>query len=179
MSNRKGGSFFSRNSRVLKSLCRIIFGAVWLVDAAFKFQPSFISDYSEIITSAAQTAPTWLSGWFAFWVSATSSNPTLWAYIIAFSELAVALSLIFGFMRRIGYSGGFLLSLLIWSIPEGFGGPYGPGSTDIGTGIIYAIVFLMLIMINAMEGPSRYALDFYIEKRVKWWRKLSEFSDGS
>ncbi|MCL5433640.1 MAG: hypothetical protein M1538_01510 [Candidatus Marsarchaeota archaeon] len=179
MPNRKVGSFFSRNSLVLNSLYRIIFGVVWLVDATLKFQPGFISGYYDIIISAAQSAPVWLSGWFSFWVSIISSDPVLWAYIIMFSELAVALSLIFGFMRKISYSGGFILSLLIWSIPEGFGGPYGPNTTDIGTGIIYAIVFLMLIMINAIEGSSKYSLDYYIEKRVKWWRKLSEFGAGS
>jgi nitrite reductase (NO-forming) len=99
----------------------------------------------------------------------------MWAYIIAFSETAVAMSLIFGFMRKIGYSGGFLLSFLIWSVPEGFGGPYGPSSTDIGTGIIYAMVFLMLITINTLEGPSRYSIDYYIERKIRWWKKFAEF----
>ncbi len=173
MSNKT--SFFYRNSLVLKSLARIAFGVIWLVDASFKFQQGFVNNFSGMIASAGQGQPGWLSGWFSFWVGITASNPSMWAYIIAFSETAVAMSLIFGFMRKIGYSGGFLLSFLIWSVPEGFGGPYGPSSTDIGTGIIYAMVFLMLITINTLEGPSRYSIDYYIERKIRWWKKFAEF----
>ncbi|MDE1860926.1 MAG: DoxX family protein [Candidatus Micrarchaeota archaeon] len=168
-------SFFERNAIPLKSIARILFGGVWLIDAYFKFLPNFAQNFSNLVASTAQGQPAWFGGWFAFWVSVTSSNPALWAYIVAFSELALAICLIFGFMRKVGYSGGILLSLLIWAIPEGFGGPYGPSSTDIGTGVIYAIVFLMLIVINATAGPSRYSVDYYLEKRFKWWKKLAEF----
>jgi nitrite reductase (NO-forming) len=175
MPNRNG--FFAKNAVVLKSVSRVVFGLVWLVDASLKFQPGFLQNFSSLIAFSARGQPSLISGWFAFWVNATSANPVFWAYVIAFSELAVAVSLIFGFMRKVGYGGGFLLSLLIWSVPEGFGGPYGPSSTDIGTGIIYALVFLMLMVINALEGTSRYSLDYYIEKKVKWWKSLAEFGN--
>ena len=168
--------FISMHANTLKSFARIIFGSVWLIDAYFKFQPGFAQNFSSLIQGAAAGQPAWLIPWFSFWVSTTAPNPVLWSYIIAFSELGIALSLIFGFMRRVGYSGGMVLSLLIWAVPEGFGGSYGPSSTDIGTGVIYAIVFLMLITINALEGPSRYSLDYYIEKKFRWWRKFAEFS---
>ncbi len=167
--------FFYRNAREIKSVARILFGIVWLVDASFKFQMSFVQSFSSLIAAGGIGQPAWLAGWFSFWAATTAANPVMWAYIIAFSELAIAVSLIFGFMRKIGYSGGLLLSLLIWSVPEGFGGPYGPSSTDIGTGFIYGIVFLMLIVINALEGPSRSSVDYYIEKKVGWWKKLAEF----
>ncbi len=176
MAAKKRGSFLHRKAGALKSLARVVFGFVWLTDAYFKFQPGFAQNFSSFIQGAATNHPSWLAGWFSFWVGITATNPALWAYIIAFSELAIALSLIFGFMRKVGYSGGIILSLLIWSVPEGFGGPYGPSSTDIGTGIIYAIVFLMLITINTLEGPSRYSFDYYIERKLKWWKKLAEFS---
>src|SRR5207245_6909546 len=68
-----------------------------------------------------------------------------------------------------------ILSLLIWAIPEGFGGPYGPGSTDIGTGIVYSFVFLSLIIINAMSGTSKYSLDYLIEPRLPSWKRVAEF----
>ncbi len=175
MASKGTGPFFYRNSSILKSLARIVFGVVWLIDASFKFQPSFLQNFSSLIQSGAADQPMWLRGWFGFWTSTTAANPALWAYIIAFSELALAICLIFGFMTKVGYSGGFALSLLIWAVPEGLGGPYGPSSTDIGTGIIYAIVFLMLIIINAAEGPSRYSIDYYLEKKISWWKKLAEF----
>ncbi len=169
-------SFIYKHSSILKGAARIVFGLVWLADAYFKFQPGFAENFSSLIQQSAQGQPLWLSGWFNFWASTTAANPVLWAYTVAFSELALAFCLIFGFMRKVGYSGGILLSLMIWSIPEGFGGPYGPSSTDIGTGVIYAVVFLMLIVINTIAGTSRYSLDYYLEKRFAWWKNLSEFS---
>ncbi len=170
--------FVARNIAPIKGALRIAFGLVWLIDAYFKLQNGFLRSFSSLIASGAAGQPQWLSGWFSFWISVTSSNPAFWAYAIAIIELALAISLIFGIMRKVGYIGGFFYSLLIWSVPEGFGGPYGPSSTDIGTGIIYAIVFLLLIAVNAMGGPSRYSLDYKIEKRVRWWRKLAEFGKG-
>ncbi len=59
-------------------------------------------------------------------------------------------------------------------MPEGFGGPYGPSSTDIGTGIIYAFVFLLLMVINATFGPSRWSLDYAIERRWAAWTRIAE-----
>ena len=61
------------------------------------------------------------------------------------------------------------------SVPEGFGGPYGPGSTDIGTGIIYSFVFLALIMINAISETSKFSLDYFIERRFQLWKRVAEF----
>ncbi|MCI4354165.1 MAG: hypothetical protein L3K06_02225 [Thermoplasmata archaeon] len=90
-------------------------------------------------------------------------------------ELAVGLALVFGLLRKIAYIGGAILSLFIWAVPEGFGGPYGAGSTDPGGGIVYAMVFLMLIVINAAYGPSKWSLDFLIERRWPFWAKLAEF----
>ena len=176
MAGVKKRNFIYRNAVYIKSIARITFGFVWLIDAYFKFQPGFVQNFSNLIQAGGQGQPAWLAPWFSFWVNFTSMNPAAWGYVIAFSELAIAISLIFGFMRRIGYSGGFVLSLLIWSIPEGFGGPYSPSSTDIGTAIIYAIVFIMLIVINAEQGTSRYSVDSYMEKRFKWWKKVAEFS---
>ena len=79
-------------------------------------------------------------------------------------------------MRKVGYIVGIFTSLVIWGVPEGFGGPYGPTSTDIGTGIIYAMVFILFIIINALEGPSHYSVDYYIEQKYNKWRILAEFS---
>ncbi|MEM3873257.1 MAG: DoxX family membrane protein [Nitrososphaeria archaeon] len=169
-------SWFYRNIVGTKSAARIVFGIIWLVDASFKLQPSFAQGFSGLISGSAAGQPAWLAGWFTFWSSVTSINPTLFAYSIAIIEFALAFSLIFGFMRKIGYISGFVFSLMIWSVPEGFGGPYGPSSTDIGTGIVYALVFLMLMVINAIGGTSRYSIDGWLEKKFKWWHKFAEFS---
>ncbi|MCL5437422.1 MAG: hypothetical protein M1417_01840 [Candidatus Thermoplasmatota archaeon] len=63
-------------------------------------------------------------------------------------------------------------------MPEGFGGPYGPGSLVTGAANVYAISFLLLIALNATFGPDIYTLDGYIEKRYRKWEKIAEVRYG-
>lgn len=165
-----------RNSEELKVFMRVVFGFVWFIDGALKFQPNMVSVFPQLVQAAGQGQPVWLMPWFNFWAGVVSQNPAIWVYLIGGGELLLGIALISGSMRKITYIAGISLSLIIWAVPEGFGGPYGPSSTDIGTGVIYAFVFLALILINAKYGPSRYSLDYYIEKRIKWWKKLAEFN---
>jgi len=83
--------------------------------------------------------------------------------------------LILGFARKLTYLDGIELTLAIWSIDEGFGGPYGPGSTDIGAAVIYVLVFLALIAIDA-TSTRKYCLDKFIERRWKWWSRIADVS---
>ncbi|MDE1859177.1 MAG: DoxX family protein [Candidatus Micrarchaeota archaeon] len=170
----KTGWFFQHRS-ALKTSIRVIFGIVWLIDGIFKFIFLDPNMFSQMVQAGGNGQPSWMMPWFNFWATTVSQMPQFWYYLIGISETLLGLALIFGFMRKTAYSLGLVLSLLIWSVPEGLGGPYGPSSTDIGTGIIYAIVFLALILINTEFGPSKYSLDRIIEKRVKWWRKIAEF----
>jgi uncharacterized membrane protein YphA (DoxX/SURF4 family) len=170
---RKG--FLHRNPAGFARVIEIIFGIIWGIDGTFKFLPGVVQAFPGLILQASAGQPSWLSGWFTFWAHATLGNPAVFVYSVGLFELALAFCLIFGFMRRIGYAGGFVLSLLIWSVPEGFGGPYGPGSTDIGTGIIYAVVFLLLMAIALTNKENRTSLDYIIGKRFKGWRKVFAF----
>src|SRR6266568_2001919 len=63
-----------------------------------------------------------------------------------------------------------LLTLMIWSTAQGFGGPYGPGSTDIGVGIIYTLVFCGLFL--ACAGIS-YGLDRHLATKLGRWSFLA------
>lgn len=165
-----------RRRRVeIKTFIRVIFGIVWLIDGSLKFSPGMSDTFVQMIQGAAAGQPAWLSPWFGFWANIVSVNPAFWVYLIGVGEVLLGLALIFGFIRKISYIAGMALSLFIWGVPEGFGGPYGPGATDIGTGVIYALVFLALMTINAGYGPSRLSLDYWIEKRVKWWHRVAEF----
>ena len=98
-------------------------------------------------------------------------------YTVGILEILLGVALIAGFMRKVAYLGGVVLSLLIWAVPEGFGGPYagGTGGTDVGAGVVYALLFLGLIVISATYGPSRYSLDHLIERRYPPWARLAEF----
>lgn len=167
-------NWLARNATQLKTVMRVIFGIVWAVDGAFKFQPGFVDSFPDIVSKAASGQPSWLAGWYAYWATTTTSNPALFVYGTGLLELGLAFCLITGFLRKLAYTVGFFLSLLIWSVPEGFGGPYGPGSTDIGTGIIYAFVFIFLLLTNATYGTSRFSLDRLIEKRWPAWKRIAE-----
>lgn len=162
-----------RNVSWLKSFIRFILGIVWLIDGYLKFSPGLVDSFSALIKSEGQ--PSWLQPWFNFWSSVTSANAAPFVYSIGTLEVVLGVGLVLGFMRKIAYLGGMVLSLLIWAIPEGFGGPYGPGSTDIGTGVIYSFLFLSLIIINTISGPSKYSLDFLIERKYSFWKRVAEF----
>ena len=166
-------SWLVRNVYWLKSFMRIVLGVVWLIDGYLKFQPGFVDSFSSLIKTAGQ--PSWLQPWFNFWSGVTASNAAPFVYGTGTLEILLGIALILGVLRKIAYVGGLILSLFIWAIPEGFGGPYGPGSTDVGTGIVYSFVFLCLILINAMSGSSRFSLDGLIERKLSWWKHLAEF----
>jgi len=168
-----GGNWIVRNVYSLKSFIRIILGIVWLIDGSLKFQPGFVDSFSGLIKSAGQ--PGWLQPWFNFWYNVTVGNAAPFVYGIGILEISLGVALVLGVVRKLAYMGGLILSLLIWAVPEGFGGPYGPGSTDIGTGIAYSFVFLSLIIINAMSGTSKYSLDYLVERRFPSWKRVAEF----
>ncbi|MDG6970868.1 MAG: DoxX family protein [Nitrososphaerota archaeon] len=167
-------NWFVKNIDTLKVALRVVFGMFWLIDGMLKFQPGVVEAFSGMIRDASAGQPAWLSGWFSFWASATSSNPGFFVYSTGALEVALGLCLMFGLLRKVAYTASFFLSLVIWSVPEGFGGPYGPGATDIGTGIVYALASLLFLIVNAFFGPSRYSLDFIIERRLPGWKKIAE-----
>lgn len=128
------------------AILRIIFGAVWLVDASFKLNPDFLNNFSSYLASGADGQPVIVQGWIHFWINIVSVNPYFFAIAVAVIELAIALSLLTGVLSEYALFGGMLMALVIWSTAEGFGGPYAAGSTDIGSAIIYVLVFVALII---------------------------------
>jgi nitrite reductase (NO-forming) len=153
---------------------RVIFGFFWLIDGYLKLQPGMVQAFPGLIKSVAAGQPSWLQGWFSFWESTTAANASPAVYSIAILELALGSCLVLGVMRKLAYIVSFFYSLVIWSVPEGFGGPYGPGSTDIGTGVVYALASLLFLLIIGIFGPSPYSLDFQIEKRFPAWKRFAE-----
>lgn len=169
-------TWWVRNVQWLKSFIRIIMGVVWLIDGYLKFQPGLVDSFPDMVKRAGDGQPSWLQPWFNFWYNITLTNAGPYVYATGLLELALGITLVLGLMRKISYAGGIIFSLLIWAVPEGLGGPYGPGSTDIGTGVIYSFVFLSLIVLNATYGPSKYSLDHLIERKLPSWRRLAEFA---
>src|SRR5665213_1266744 len=85
------------------AIFRIVFGIIWAIDATFKWLPAFRNGFLDQITSASQGQPSWLNGWFNFWIKLLSHNPNLFAIVVAVTESLIALALIFGFARRATY----------------------------------------------------------------------------
>lgn len=155
---------------------RTAFGLAWAFDAYLKWQPSFFNNYLSYITGIVDGQPKWLMPWFNFWVDLIKRDPNLFAWGTRIVETLIAAGLLLGLSRRWVYVLGIVFALLIWSIPEGFGGPYAPGSTDVGAGLIYVFVFLALIVMEYMLGKSPYSLDYYIERSVPGWKFFGEWA---
>jgi uncharacterized membrane protein YphA (DoxX/SURF4 family) len=159
-----------------KDAFRVLFGLIWLIDAGLKWEPAFRTGFTADLKMAAQGQPGWLHGWFHFWINMVAPNSGFFAYSTAVIETLVAVAVIVGFARKFTYISAALFSVLIWATAEGFGGPYSSSSTDIGTAVIYAVVFMGLLALDYETGPSRFSVDSLIEQRVSWWHRIAEIT---
>jgi thiosulfate dehydrogenase (quinone) large subunit len=154
---------------------RLAFGLVWGIDAYLKWQPSFIHGYASNVASGAAGQPGWLRPWFRFWRHAVAVDPRLLAYVTAALETVIAAGLVLGLARRAVYIVGIGWSVAIWTIPEGFGGSFLSGATDIGTAIMYAVVFAALYSLETLPASTRsWSLDRIIERVLPSWRLIAE-----
>lgn len=127
-----------------------------------------------MIMGQADGQPGWLKPWFTFWINLQHPRAMFVAHLVAVIETLLALAVIAGFARKLTYISAAVFSVMIWATAEGFGGPYTSGASDIGTAIIYAVFFLGLLALMACSGPARYSVDYYLEKKISWWRKAAE-----
>jgi nitrite reductase (NO-forming) len=152
------------------------FGLAWAIDAFLKWQSAFASGYLDYLTGVVCGQPKWLLPWFNLWIGLVKPDPLIFAWLTRLIETSIALELLFGFGRKWVYVLEGVFALMIWSIPEGFGGPYAPGSTDVGGGLIYVRFFVGLIVIDRALGCSPYSLDYHLEKRVPAWNGFAEWA---
>jgi uncharacterized membrane protein YphA (DoxX/SURF4 family) len=153
------------------AILRIAFGVIWAVDASLKWQPAFQMNFQQMLSDVAKGQPSFLGWWFALWQFVVSGRAPVFGILTASTETYLALALITGFARKITYSVGLLYGLFVWSVAEGFGGPYRPGTTtDVGAAIIYSLFFGVLLLVDA----GRYSVDRWIEKRHMAWRSIAE-----
>jgi nitrite reductase (NO-forming) len=154
------------------TMLRIAFGAIWAVDASLKWQPAFQANFQQILSGVAKGQPSFLSWWFGLWQFVVSGRAPIFGILTASTETYLAIALLTGFARKFTYSVGILYGIFVWSVAEGFGGPYMPGTTtDVGAAIIYSLVFIALLLVDA----GRFSVDHVIEKRIPAWRWISEF----
>jgi thiosulfate dehydrogenase [quinone] large subunit len=145
-------------------IVRITFGLVWVVAATLSWLPQFQNTFVAQVAVAKAGQPGFIQGWISFWANLVSVNPLLFARILSTTQTLVAVLLILGIFSNMTYIVGIFLSLGIWSIPEGFGGPYLAGqTTDIGTAFPYVLLFILLLCLSA--GRS-YGLDRWLTSRL-------------
>lgn len=154
-------------------LLRIVFGIIWLIDAWFKWQPEFIGKFTDYLTGALDGQPAAVQAWINLWINIVNVDPHALAYLVALGETAIAVGLIFGVLSNLTYLSGVLVSLVIWSTAEGFGGPYAPGSTDIGAAVIYVLVFAGLYLSSA---GLYLGLDRWLTPLLRRWGGLASGS---
>jgi len=169
-SNEKYGVQKTKTRSLAIAFTRISFGLVWAIDAYFKWQPAFADHFVSYLQETYDGQPALIQSWLDLWIKLVSINPHLFARIVALGETGIAIGLLLGLFSNLAYAGGTLLALLIWAVPEGFGGPYTPGATDIGTGIIYVFGFLGLYLLSA---GHQYGLDRILRTRLGRWKFLS------
>lgn len=157
-----------------KDALRVAFGVIWAIDATLKWLPGFKDSYMSTIMGIAKGQPAWLRPWFDFWIRLQHPAATFFWALVSTAESLIALALILGVARKLTYLSAIAFSVLIWATAEGFGGPYTAGSSDIGTAVIYAVVFAGLLALSYYAGPARYSLDYYLERRISWWWRLAE-----
>lgn len=152
---------------------RMLFGAIWIGDGLLRFLPGADPQLSYwLVIMAEDGQPTWLVGWLSAWANLIAGTPAFWWYGIGAIELSIGVCLVVGFLRRPAYLLGLALSLFLWTVPQALGGPYGPGSTDIGTGILYAVIFLAFLHLDGVGKATGITVDAALERRWPSWRRL-------
>lgn len=149
---------------------RIAFGVIWAVDASLKWQPAFRANFSQILAGVAHGQPAFLGGWFGLSQLLVGGRAPIFAGLTAATETYLAFAVMFGFARRVTYTLGIAYAFFVWSVAEGFGGPYMPGTTtDVGAAIIYSLLFAALLIVDA----GRISVDRLIAARVPAWRRIA------
>lgn len=171
---RGGEPVSARTGCRAKDAFRIAFGVIWLIDAGFKWNPSFAHGFRDMVNTAGQGQPSWLHWFYTLTHSMFTPHAFVWAYAIASLETLIGLALVLGFARKSAYVITAVTGLGIWAVAEGFGGPYNSASTDIGAAVMYAVVALGLLALNYEAGPSRFSVDYLLERRIPWWHRVAE-----
>jgi nitrite reductase (NO-forming) len=146
------------------AVLRIAFAGVWAVDAALKWLPSFAQHtLLDTLEDASVGQPALVHGWIAGWARFVAVDPHAFGILLALAETAIAVGLLCGAFTNAVCATGAALSFAIWSTGEGFGGPYGDGTTDVGASLIYVVVFALL---GAVGAGSVWGVDRWLHPRL-------------
>jgi len=163
------------STRTSVATFRVLFGAIWLVDAFFKWQPGFRNGFAAQLRDMVGAQPAIVKPWFQFWAFLATGTGQAVPDVIAVTETALGIALILGVARRPVYIAGAVYALMVWAVGEGFGGPYALGmSTDVGAALIYVFVFAGLWMLDPRGVAPRWSLDRVITQARPGWMRIAE-----
>ncbi|MCL4362466.1 MAG: DoxX family membrane protein [Candidatus Parvarchaeota archaeon] len=138
------------------AISSIAFGAIFAINASLKLVSGTASNIAGNQLMQILGEPKFLIPFFLFWDKLILPNIHLFLYMYAFSELAIALLLIFGLFRKGVYIAGIAYSLFSWSVIQGFGGPFFAGVTDLAAGPLYVLIFIMFMFYNSNSNLSAF-----------------------
>jgi uncharacterized membrane protein YphA (DoxX/SURF4 family) len=130
------------------ALVRILFGALWGIDATFKWMPGFVNGQTlhDELGGAEDVRLPVIHQWLQLWNTVGLANPSLFAHLIAVAETVVAVLIITGFLTRPALVAATFLALGIWTGAEGMHLPwFTPGQTDLGPSVGYIFAALGLL----------------------------------
>lgn len=145
----------SRFEGRLVALVRIGTGAVFLAAGYGKATGQFVRGV--FATAASDMAKHSWPFWASFLRSVVLPHAALFAWVVALSEAAVGLGLLFGLLTRIAAAGGALLVFAIL-----LGQSYVPGSSWdnwVTAGITSRFALLLLVLLAAVPAGTTWGLD--------------------
>jgi thiosulfate dehydrogenase (quinone) large subunit len=146
------------------ALLRIAFGVIWAVDASLKWLPSFAQHtLLDELENASVGQPTPVQAWIGTWMRFVAADPEAFGILLALAETAIAVGLLSGALTNAVCATGGTLSFVIWATGEGFGGPYGDGTTDVGASLMYVLAFALLAAIGA---GGVWGVDRWLQPRL-------------
>lgn len=149
-------------------LLRIAFGLVWLLNIWFHLHANYLDNYVSGYRSVAQHGPLWLHPWLGSVLGAIQAiGPHNAALLSVAIECVIALSLITGWLGRLGAWIGVVYMFFLWSTVGAFGGPLTVGYTDPGPYPPYIIAFILILELRAWETVG-LSTDVAISKRSQW-----------
>jgi len=147
------------------AIVRILFGALWGIDAALKWMPGFVhgQTLADELGGAADVQLPLEHQWLQLWNTVGLANPSFFAHAIAVVETVVAVLVIAGLFTRTALIAAALLAAGIWTGAEGMHLPwFRPGQTDLGPSVGYIFAALGLLF----AGSARvWSVDALIARR--------------
>lgn len=132
----------------------VVFGLVWVFNAVYQLRPAYRNG---LFLESIAARPGQTSGYVAFthqimrWVEALGAGRVALACTAIAALLALAL--LSGRALRAAAWVGTVYCLVLWAVVGHLGGPYTRGATDPGTLIVYALVFVFILL--TLDGPRR------------------------